>query len=169
MNRCCRRALRREYEAHTRALSDLREQQQLVSRPAGATARELAARQAAEAAVRGGGEAVARLQATQRNLAQALLPCLTAKVEVTAAQLLAAADTYKPAAPLPKPELTQPGDHLTALRAAAKREHATTTHLCARRAAQVGTVAQQAPPVVVSNNEQQHRLVLITPGVSPPM
>jgi len=171
MNRACRRALKREQTAHDRALNDLRECQQRARTPAGATAAELAARQAAQAwAGEGFAAAVADFQRSHRNLAQALLPMLSQRATDTAQELLNAADEYEPAAPLPKPDYTQAGEQLLAARVSAKRDRALLKHRCAtRRAAQVGTVAQQAPPVVVSNSEQQHRLVLISPGVSPPM
>jgi hypothetical protein len=103
---------------------------------------------------------------------EALLEYRTRELLV-AAQSLAAKDEQKPTA-LPA-DWRQPCDHLTQAQTHTlltdqrrTRKRTTTTQLCARRAALVGTVAPTAPPVAVGTTTAAHNCAH-TPGVATPM
>ena len=159
--------LRHCEQQHREALHRMREWQLMAHAPGVAPITELAMLQA------GGAEAVQalhKLKAAQRKLAQTVVPEAVTECERTAKQVLTAAEACEAelirqeeaeqrAAQLAaavKAELLRrlPSDRLSeACAAHSKRTHNRThnTENCTRRAACVGTSAPAAPPVVVGN------------------
>lgn len=160
-------ALRYSEQQHRDALRRMREWQLMAHTAGVAPISELALLLASNQAA---ADALAKLKAAQRKLAQTALPVAVAQCERTAQRVLAAAEACEAeairqeeaeqrAAQLAaavKAELLRrlPSDRLSeACAAHSKRTRNRTTNQqhCLRRAACVGTSAPTAPPVVVGN------------------
>ena len=172
-------------QRHSAAMHRMREWQLMAHTPGVAPIQELAMLQAGGA---GAAEALQKLKAAQRKLAQAMVPEAVTECERTAKRVLSAAEACEAelirqeeaeqraalVAAAVRVELLRrlPSDRLSeACASLSKRTRNRTTNQqhCLRRAACVGTSAPAAPPAAVGNKQTTAQLCADQSGASQPM